>query len=259
MALLTRPLCSGQHRVACCGPRPAQCSSALYSSRTLRAPKHCRLLTQGYNFEGSANDNGDNLASEFAAHLNQLSLKAPLQHRRPSPLDPPTAAVAAQLDALQINDWPEPDAGVQTALAFAKPYECEQLLTAAPQHAEGPLGVGISVLPLPEDNNASKESLVRSWSAQEEWLTPQQFVAQLHSAPYHVLLGCDSWRACSSMVSTCCGSELYNTGQITKQSRLFGSVLCPANLLLCCQQPGTPPCVHILGTCRAVITMKVTL
>eukprot|EP00879_Flechtneria_rotunda_P021727 GHRR01022911.1.p1 GENE.GHRR01022911.1~~GHRR01022911.1.p1 ORF type:complete len:251 (+),score=99.09 GHRR01022911.1:309-1061(+) len=149
---------------------------------------------------GSANDNGDNLASEFAAHLNQLSLKAPLQHRRPSPLDPPTAAVAAQLDALQINDWPEPDAGVQTALAFAKPYECEQLLTAAPQHAEGPLGVGISVLPLPEDNNASKESLVRSWSAQEEWLTPQQFVAQLHSAPYHVLLGCDSWRACSSMV-----------------------------------------------------------
>jgi hypothetical protein len=54
---------------------------------------------------------GDRLASEFSAHLNQLSLKAPLQHRRPSPLDPPTAAVAAQLDALQINDWPEPDAG----------------------------------------------------------------------------------------------------------------------------------------------------
>jgi hypothetical protein len=53
----------------------------------------------------------DRLASEFSAHLNQLSLKMPLQHRRPSPLDPPTAAVAAQLDALQINDWPEPDAG----------------------------------------------------------------------------------------------------------------------------------------------------
>lgn len=47
----------------------------------------------------------DSLASEFSAHINELSLKAPLQHRRPSPLDPPTAAVAAQLDALQINDW----------------------------------------------------------------------------------------------------------------------------------------------------------
>jgi len=63
-----------------------------------------------------AADGGDQLASEFAAHVNQLALKAPLQHRRPSPLEPPTAAVAAQMDALQINDWPEPDAGVNTAV-----------------------------------------------------------------------------------------------------------------------------------------------
>jgi hypothetical protein len=61
-------------------------------------------------------DSGDELASEFAQHINLLSLKAPLQHRRPSPLDPPTAAVAAQMDAMQINDWPEPDAGVHTAV-----------------------------------------------------------------------------------------------------------------------------------------------
>jgi hypothetical protein len=62
-------------------------------------------------------DGGDQLASEFAQHINALSLKAPLQHRRPSPLEPPTAAVAAQMDALQINDWPEPDAGVHTAVS----------------------------------------------------------------------------------------------------------------------------------------------
>eukprot|EP00775_Hariotina_reticulata_P008697 gene8697-8878_t len=95
--------------------------------------RRCSVRAHSYSYEGR----GDNLASEFAAHLNQLSLKAPLQHRRPSPLDPPTAAVAAQLDALQINDWPETDAGVLTALAFAKPYECEQLLTAVPTPVYG--------------------------------------------------------------------------------------------------------------------------
>lgn len=36
--------------------------------------------------------------------------------------------VAAQLHALQRNDWPEPDAGVRTAFAFTKPQGAEQLL-----------------------------------------------------------------------------------------------------------------------------------
>lgn len=156
-----------------------------------------------------AGSGGDSLASEFSAHLNQLSLKAPLQHRRPSPLDPPTAAVAAQLDALQINDWPEPDAGVQTALAFAKPYECEQLLTAVPYQANSSSSSVMSNLPssAPErrgDSSSSTEwsgARVRSWAAQEQWLTPQEFRQLLHSPPYDVLLGCDSWRACSGMVS----------------------------------------------------------
>lgn len=144
---------------------------------------------------------GDNLASEFAAHLNQLSLKAPLQHRRPSPLDPPTAAVAAQLDALQINDWPETNAGVLTALAFAKPYECERLLTAVPTPVYGETVLGTDTLHTSRSNSSSSRPLVRSWAAAEEWLSPQQFAAQLHSPPYDVLLGCDSWRACSRMVS----------------------------------------------------------
>ncbi|KAF6261300.1 hypothetical protein COO60DRAFT_1625392 [Scenedesmus sp. NREL 46B-D3] len=173
----------------------------------------CRVQSQHFSFEGAG---GDRLASEFSAHLNQLSLKAPLQHRRPSPLDPPTAAVASQLDALQINDWPEPDAGVQTALAFAKPYECERLLTAAPQAAGSSPRPSVRLAgrrrssggsgddtPASTDSSPSSDGLssrVRSWAAQEQWLTPQEFSELLHSSPYDVLLGCDTWRACSEMV-----------------------------------------------------------
>lgn len=79
----------------------------------------CNSLANCYISVSTRADGGDQLASEFAAHINQLALKAPLQHRRPSPLEPPTAAVAAQMDALQINDWPEPDAGVNTAVSVA--------------------------------------------------------------------------------------------------------------------------------------------
>jgi hypothetical protein len=41
---------------------------------------------------------------------------------------PPTAVVAAQMDALQMNDWPETDAGIRTAFLFSKPYDCENLI-----------------------------------------------------------------------------------------------------------------------------------
>ena len=36
--------------------------------------------------------------------------------------------VAAQLDALQRNDWPDTDAGVRAAFEFSKPHDAEQLL-----------------------------------------------------------------------------------------------------------------------------------
>lgn len=36
--------------------------------------------------------------------------------------------MAAQLDALQRNDWPEADAGVRAAFAFSKPADAETLL-----------------------------------------------------------------------------------------------------------------------------------
>lgn len=35
-------------------------------------------------------------------------VRDPSQGRRPTPMLPPTAVVAAQLDALQINDWRAP-------------------------------------------------------------------------------------------------------------------------------------------------------
>ena len=41
---------------------------------------------------------------------------------------PPTAVVAAQMDALQMNDWPDPDSGIRTAFLFSKPYECESMI-----------------------------------------------------------------------------------------------------------------------------------
>jgi hypothetical protein len=112
-------------------------------------------------------------------------------------------------------------AGVQTALAFAKPYECERLLTAAPQAAgssprpssrlagrrrsSSSSGSGDGSPSSTESSSPSSDGLcsrVRSWAAQEQWLTPQEFSELLHSPPYDVLLGCDTWRACSEMVST---------------------------------------------------------
>jgi hypothetical protein len=40
----------------------------------------------------------------------------------------PLQVVAAQLDALQRNDWPDADAGVRAAFAFSKPADAETLL-----------------------------------------------------------------------------------------------------------------------------------
>eukprot|EP00878_Enallax_costatus_P047507 GHUV01058300.1.p2 GENE.GHUV01058300.1~~GHUV01058300.1.p2 ORF type:complete len:151 (-),score=44.79 GHUV01058300.1:22-411(-) len=114
-------------------------------------------------------------------------------------------------------------------MAFAKPYNCEQLPAAAVQQHDSSLQhpqqqrqrAGLSsnpsgtiASPSAPANTSESESKsesgvesgqirVRSWSAREQWLTPQEFAEQVHSPPYDVLLGCDSWRACSSMVSAC--------------------------------------------------------
>ena len=46
----------------------------------------------------------------------------------------PTAVVAAQMDALQMNDWPETDAGARTAFAFTKPHDAESPTRAPVSH-----------------------------------------------------------------------------------------------------------------------------
>ena len=45
------------------------------------------------------------LSAEFSQHVMARGVRDPAQGRRPTPMLPPTAVVAAQLDALQINDW----------------------------------------------------------------------------------------------------------------------------------------------------------
>ena len=71
---------------------------------------------------------GTALASAFSQHLNEAGLRTPLPHRSPTPMLSPTAAIAAQMDALQINDWPDTDAGIRTAFLFSKPYGCETMV-----------------------------------------------------------------------------------------------------------------------------------
>ena len=50
---------------------------------------------------------------------------------------PPTAAVAAQMDALQRNDWPDTDAGIRTAYLFSKPFDCERLIAGQVRFRSG--------------------------------------------------------------------------------------------------------------------------
>ncbi|KAL4440192.1 hypothetical protein ABPG75_003193 [Micractinium tetrahymenae] len=120
---------------------------------------------------------GSGLASDFQSFLNQQGVPELLRDRQPTHLMSPLACIAAQMNALQRNDWPETDAGVQTAFAFAKWEGADELLSAqvGPQR-------------------------VRSWAAREEWLALPDFSNQLHSPPYSALLNCHSWQPASQLV-----------------------------------------------------------
>ncbi|CAD7696828.1 unnamed protein product [Ostreobium quekettii] len=120
---------------------------------------------------------GQLLASEFSHYISDKGVKAPLKDRAPSHLLPPNAVVAAQMDALQMNDWPEADAGVKTAFLFAKPPDQETMLP----------GQGCRIR-------------ARSWLGKEEWLNLNEFSDMVHSSPYDVLLDCDSWQEISQVV-----------------------------------------------------------
>lgn len=109
--------------------------------------------------------------------MNKGNVRDPSKDRRPTPLLSPSAAVTAQLDALQINDWPDTDAGIRTAFLFCKPHNCESLMPG-------------EVFP----NSA------RSWEAKEQWLTFDEFRCTMHAPPYNVMLSFDSWQAISNVI-----------------------------------------------------------
>ena len=96
---------------------------------------------------------------------------------RPSHLLPPTAAIAAQLNALQLNDWPEPAAGIHTAFMFTKPHQCEQLMVgpvriqelaaavAVDTNAKAPFTLPVSNVPLAAAGAQLPSTAVHSSSA----------------------------------------------------------------------------------------------
>ncbi|CAL5220843.1 g2927 [Coccomyxa viridis] len=120
---------------------------------------------------------GTALASEFSQHINQSGTKRPLEHRGPTPMLPPTAVVAAQMDALQMNDWPDSDSGIRTAFLFSKPYECESMIAGRASPTE-----------------------CHSWQGKEQWIAYKEFADALRSPPLDVLLNCESWQACSQLL-----------------------------------------------------------
>lgn len=119
---------------------------------------------------------GAQLASYFLRFVNESGAQEPTQNRSPSHLMPPNVAVAAQLDALQRNDYPETDAGVQVAYRFTKPAGCEQMTVGQ-----------------------AFPSRARSWHAKEEWLGYSGFRDMIHTTPYDMLLGSDHWEVISGM------------------------------------------------------------
>ena len=71
---------------------------------------------------------GEDLASKFSQYVNTSGISEPLRYRRPTPMIAPHIAVQSVMTALQMNDYPEENAGIQTAYLFSKPYQCESLI-----------------------------------------------------------------------------------------------------------------------------------
>lgn len=116
------------------------------------------------------------MESQFASYVNaNPSLQLQPTAATPSHLLSPTKAVEIQLSALFRNDWPESDAGVRTAFAFAMPHEPEELHPLA-------------------------HTRVRSYEATERWLNIKQFTDLVHSPPYNLLIGGDSWELIGNLV-----------------------------------------------------------
>lgn len=151
-------------------------SHATRSFFTSERPRFRTTLNAPCAQQSESQADGDAVAAEFARVVNEreaagLATSRELQvHRCPSHLLSPIRAVASVLNALQRNDWPEPDAGIETAFSFTKPW----------RDGEQPV---------------QRVQEVRSWGAMEAWLDSRAFSQQLHSLPYSVLLECEDWHA----------------------------------------------------------------
>jgi hypothetical protein len=135
------------------------------------------------------NDESDNtLDTQFARLVNEQGAAGltpnSIERRGPSHLLSPPLAVAAILNALQRNDWPDTDTGVETAFSFTKPW------------TDG------GELPSP---GALRR--VRAWTALETFLDLKEFSNHLHSPPYKVLLEMDEWHASAPLIFPSSRSE----------------------------------------------------
>lgn len=186
--------CLCQLRPEACGASAARLNYPAVIHRSV--PTVSRTRARSAVRATQESDPGVNLARDFSQFVNEKGAPSPLHNRRPSHLLPPTAAIAAQLNALQLNDWPDRAAGIQTAFLFSKPYGCEEMVT-------GP--------PLP--------SHARSWHGKEEWLSLEEFTSMLQSQDYKPLINCESWQATSPMVfpSTRVGTKAVQAVEVTSQ------------------------------------------
>lgn len=138
---------------------------------------HCTRGAFGRDVSPEPEGTGELLASEFSKFVSNSGLNESMRYKRPTPMIAPHLAVQSIMTALQMNDYPEEDAGAHTAYLFSKPYDCENLIAGQGTPAS-----------------------VRSWLAHEAWLKPKDFSQMLHETPFDVLLDCHEWKASSAVV-----------------------------------------------------------
>lgn len=128
-------------RAECRASEPDARAQSQADARAKRCRPTCLPWPTLAAYVCGATAGGRELASEFSQLVNSAGIASPLANRRPSHMLPPNAVVSAQLEALQRNDWPEPDAGVRAAFAFAKPLHAEDLTPLVGAAALVPCGV----------------------------------------------------------------------------------------------------------------------
>ena len=113
------------HQLAHQSPRPSRGS---VRAASLLAPRHASslvplvaLLALAAAPATAVRAQGDSSASSAVASATATPPLSAATRPKPSPALAPERVVAIQLDALQHNDTPSPDFGIETTFAFASP------------------------------------------------------------------------------------------------------------------------------------------